>query len=79
MFCLVVYISNRYSSEKEIQKIDALQKELTDMKYKALSSASKLTERCRQSKVLQMLKENNDSLLHISDKPAFVVVVKEEE
>lgn len=73
VFFLVVYISNRYASEQEIQEIDALQKELTNAKYRALSSASKLTERCRQSKVLQILRENHDTLLQVPDQPPYII------
>ena len=75
--CLIVYISNRYSSDQEIQRIDELQKELVDAKYKALASASLLTEKGRQSKVLEMLKENNDTLLSIPDRPPYIIEVEE--
>lgn len=70
---LIVYISNRYYSDQEMQTIDDLQKELVDAKYKALASASLLTEKCRQSKVLEMLKENDDTLLSIPDRPPFII------
>lgn len=70
---ILIFISNRYSSEHEIQEIDRLQKELTDAKYKALASASALTEKCRESKVVQMLKETDDSLIHSSDQPPFII------
>ena len=74
---LFVYISNRYSSDQEIQKIDDLQNELTDAKYKALASASLLTEKCRQSRVLELLKENNDTLLSIPDRPPYIIETEE--
>ena len=38
---MVIYIANRYSCQQDIIEIDALQKELKDAKYKALSSDSK--------------------------------------
>ncbi|MDO5446693.1 MAG: FtsL-like putative cell division protein [Prevotellaceae bacterium] len=74
---LIVYISNRYSSDQEIQEIDRLQSELVDAKYKALSSASLLTEKCRQSRVLELLKENNDTLLSIPDRPPYIIETEE--
>ncbi len=70
---ILIFISNRYSSEHEIQEIDRLQKELIDAKYKALASASVLTEKCRESKVVQMLKETDDSLIHTSSQPPFII------
>lgn len=74
---IIVFISNRYSSEHEMQNIDQLQKVLTDTKYKALSSSSMLTEKCRQSKVLQMLKDNNDTTLHVSKQPPYIIILDE--
>ena len=38
VFFLIIYISNRYSVQKDLIKIDELQNELQDAKYKALSS-----------------------------------------
>lgn len=72
---IVVYIGNRYSCQQDIIKIDALQKELKDAKYKALSSNSKLTEQSRQSNVLQMLKNNKDSTLKLPTQPPYIITV----
>ncbi|MGM9714546.1 MAG: FtsL-like putative cell division protein [Prevotella sp.] len=76
---VIVYISNRYSCQKSLIEIDQLKMELQDAKYKALSTSSRLTERSRQSRVLDMLKENKDSVLHIADRPPFIVRVPEGE
>ena len=56
-FCLL-YIANRYSCQKDIIEIDKLQTELSDAKYKALSSSSQLTEKSRMSNVIELLKNN---------------------
>ena len=72
---IVVYIANRYSCQQDIIEIDALQKELKDAKYKALSSNSKLTEESRQSNVLDMLKENKDSTLKLPTQPPYIITV----
>ena len=45
----ILYIDNRYSSQQELIEIDRLKKELTDIKYDALTISSELTERSRQS------------------------------
>lgn len=74
---VVVYISNRYRCEKSMLEIDKLKRELQDSKYKALSTSSRLTEQSRQSNVLDMLKNNKDSVLHIADRPPFIVKVEE--
>ena len=72
---IVVYIANRYSCQQDIIEIDALQKELKDAKYKALSSNSKLTEESRQSNVLEMLKDNKDSTLKQPTQPPYIITV----
>ena len=41
----ILYIDNRYSSQQELIEIDKLKKELTDIKYDALTISSELTER----------------------------------
>ena len=76
---VIIYISNRYSCQKSLLEIDQLRMELQDAKYKALSTSSRLTEKSRQSRVLDMLKTNKDSVLHIADQPPFIVKVPEGE
>lgn len=74
---IIIYIANRYRVEKSMLEIDNLRKELQDMKYKALSTSSRLTERSRQSNVLDMLKANRDSVLKIADRPPYIINVPE--
>ena len=69
----IVYISNRYSCQKDMLEIDRLNNELTDAKYKALSSSSELTEKCRESNVLEMLQNNKDSVLKIPNQPPYII------
>jgi hypothetical protein len=44
-------------------EINALQEQLTDLKYDALSRSSELTEKCRQSHIKESLIQMNDSLV----------------
>ncbi|MBQ4352890.1 MAG: hypothetical protein II758_04865 [Prevotella sp.] len=76
LFFIIVYISNRYSCQKSLIEIDQLNMELQDAKYKALSSASELTERCRESNVLEMLRIQKDSTLKIPSEPPYIVEIK---
>lgn len=75
---IIFYISNRYSIQKDLIELDQLQKELQDTKYKALSSSSQITEKSRESNVLDMLKNNKDSILHIATQPPYIINVPEE-
>lgn len=78
VFFVIIYISNRYSIQKDLIEIDQLQKELQDAKYKALSSSSQITEKSRESNVLEMLKNNQDSVLHIATQPPYIINVPEQ-
>ena len=76
VFC-IAYVAIRYQCQQDLIAIDKLEKELLDAKYKALSSSSTLTEKCRESHVLDALKQNKDSLLHIADQPPYIINVPE--
>ena len=73
----IVYISNRYSVQKYLIEIDKLNKELEDAKYRALSSSSQLTEKTRESHILEILKTRKDSVLKMSDRPPYIIDVPE--
>ncbi|MEG1546452.1 MAG: FtsL-like putative cell division protein, partial [Bacteroides sp.] len=45
MFFTIIYISNRYTCQQEMIEIDQLKKELTDIKYDALTRSSELMEK----------------------------------
>lgn len=72
---IIIYISNRYSCQKDMLEIDRLNTELIDAKYRALSSSSELTEKCRESNVLKMLQNNKDSVLRIPSQPPYIIQV----
>lgn len=76
-FFMVIYVANRYSCQKSLIEIDKLQSELRDAKYKALASGSQLTERTRESRVLELLKNNKDSVLHIAQQPPYIIQLPE--
>lgn len=78
-FMTLIYVSNRYSCQQDIIEIDKLEKDLTDAKYKALASSSELTEMCRESNVLEMLKNNKDSVLKIPTQPPYIITIPENE
>ena len=73
----IIYVAFRYQCQQDMIAIDKMEKELLDAKYKALSSSSTLTEKCRESHVLDALKNNKDSLLHIADQPPYIINIEE--
>jgi hypothetical protein len=77
VFFTVVYVAIRYQCQQDLIQIDKMETRLKDAKYRALSSSSTLTERCRESQVLKILKQNADSLLKPSDQPPYIIYVPE--
>lgn len=75
---ITFYVAFRYQCQQDMLDISQLESELTDAKYKALSSSSNLTERCRESHVLEALRNNKDSVLHASNQPPYNIYVPEE-
>ena len=73
----LVYIANRYSCQNDLLEIGRLNKVLQDSKYKALSAASELTEKCRETHVLEMLRHNKDSVLKQASQPPYIIKVEE--
>ena len=73
----IIYVAFRYQCQQDMLNIDRLENQLKDAKFKALSSSSTLTEKCRESHVLDILKQNNDSLLHQADQPPYIIQVPE--
>ncbi len=72
----VLYISNRYSCQKQQIEIDKLTQVLKTSKYKTLSLSSILTERCRESHVVELLRANNDSTIHPADQPPYIIMTE---
>ena len=72
----IVYVAFRYQCQQDMITIDKMEKELLDAKYRALSSSSTLTEKCRESHVLDALKNNKDSLLHVADQPPYIIYIE---
>ena len=77
MLFTVVYVAFRYQCQQDMILIDKKESQLKDAKYKALSSLSTLTERCRESQVLRVLRQVGDSLLHVSDQPPYIINIPE--
>lgn len=72
---IVLCIAIRYRSQQDLIEIDNLTTILQDAKYKALSSSSQLTEKSRESNVLNVLKNNRDSVIQISEQPPYIINV----
>jgi hypothetical protein len=74
----IVYVAFRYQCQQDMIKIAEMENRLQDAKYKAMSCASTLTERSRESRVLEILRQQKDSVLKISDQPPYLINVPED-
>lgn len=59
---VIIYIDNRYRSEKERALIVQLQKDVVEKRYEDLDVSAHLVEMSRQSHVIERLKEYNSNL-----------------
>ncbi len=68
----IIYISNRYDCQQKMIEIDRLKKELTDIRYDALTRSSELTEKSRQSKIEEYFPEG-EARLQTSANPPYLI------
>lgn len=69
MILTVLYIDNRYSAQQDLIEIDKLKKELTDIKYDALTRSSELMEKSRQSKIEEYVASEGSELQTATSRP----------
>lgn len=56
-FVAIIYIGNSYYAEKNIRKIERLQKQLKEMRYEYVTNKSQVMHSSRQSQVANSLKK----------------------
>lgn len=72
MVLVIFYIHNRYASQQQQIEIDKLKKELTDIKYDALTRSSELMEKSRQSRIEEYI-SSKESELQTSTNPPYLI------
>ena len=72
MALVIFYIHNRYACQRQMIEIDRLKKELTDIKYDALTRNSELMERSRQSRIEEYI-STRESELQTATQPPYVI------
>lgn len=72
LILVIVYINNRYECQLQLLEIDRLKKELTDIKYDALTRSSELMERSRQSHIEEYI-ANRKSNLQTATTPPYLL------
>lgn len=69
MVLTILYINNRYECQQEMIEIDRLKKELTDIKYDALTRSSELMEKSRQSRIEEYISTEDSHLETATSRP----------
>lgn len=72
MVLVIFYIHNRYNCQQKLIEIDQLKKELTDIRYDALTRSSELMERSRQSRIEEYV-AGRKSELQTSTNPPYLI------
>lgn len=72
MALIIFYIHNRYACQQQMIEIDQLKKELTDIKYDALTRNSELMERSRQSRIEEYI-STRESELQTATNPPYLI------
>ena len=72
MILTILYIDNRYTSQHEQIEIDRLKKELTDIKYDALTRSSELMEKSRQSRIEEYISTEESHLETATNRPYLI-------
>lgn len=74
---ILIYITCGFFCQKQMGRIEELEKELVKTRYKTIVCTSRLTEMSRESNIIKMLKERGDSTLHIQADAPFRIKVEE--
>ena len=72
MVLTILYIDNRYTRQQELIEIDRLKKELTDIKYDALTRSSELMEKSRQSRIEEYISTGDSPLETSTNRPYLI-------
>ncbi len=76
---IIVYVAVRYQCQQDMIVISNLEVQLKDAKYRALSSSSNLTEKCRETHILKLIKHGPDSMLRVPELPPYIIQIPENE
>ena len=72
----ILYIGNRYHSEKLVRRSAMLQTELKELRAEAITVSANLMHLSRQSEVLKLLRQNDLNLLESLEPPKKIIVQK---
>ena len=72
MVLVIFYINNRYECQQQMIRIEELKKDLTDIKYDALTRSSELMEHSRQSRIEEYIATQHSDLQSATTPPYLI-------
>ncbi|GAB7086372.1 FtsL-like putative cell division protein [Marinifilum fragile] len=72
----IFYISNRYKSEKVYRDMVSLEKELKDLRFESITTASDLMYMSKQSEVLKRVQKEGLGLIESTEPPVKIYIDK---
>ncbi len=72
----IFYISNRYRSERVYRDMVSLEKELKDLRFEAITTASDLMYMSKQSEVVKRVKREGLDLIESTEPPIKIYLEK---
>ncbi|WP_152735668.1 FtsL-like putative cell division protein [Marinifilum sp. N1E240] len=72
----IFYISNRYNSEKVYRDMIRLEKELKDLRFESITTASDLMYMSKQSEVVKRVKRDGLDLIESTEPPIKIYLEK---
>jgi hypothetical protein len=72
----IIYISNRYKSERVYRDMINLEKELKDLRFESITTASELMYMSKQSEVLKRVQKEGLQLVESTEPPTKIYIDK---
>lgn len=74
---LIIYITCRFMCQKQLVEIDRLEQQLVVVHYKAIVFSSALTEKSRESNIMNLLELKGDTSLKVPTEPPYKINIPE--
>lgn len=78
-FLAILYIANRYHAERVVRETVKMQREVEELRFESITTASGLMYISKQSEVARMVQEKNLGLEELVEPPSKIVIENEKE
>lgn len=78
-FLAILYIANRYHAERVVRETVKIQREVEELRFESITTASDLMYISKQSEVARMVQEKKLELEELVEPPSKIVIENEKE